>query len=672
MTRRIVLLLTVVLALTSACDQLLGPPTDDNPDDDPGDEQPIEDEPGNDEATWDDLLLPEDGASDMPLSVDLSWSEHPEFGDYTILLDTGTPPVTAAGSTTSTKFVAEALSYATEYFWQVVAGNGSETESSAIRSFTTIAAPAWAGLLAPFNGMQELGTTVTLEWAELDSATDYTVLLDTTDPPAAELGTTSSTSLAASGLAHDTTYFWAVRANDPAGDQTTTARSFTTAADEIIVYVSTLGSSEGSGSREDPLDSVADGIDAAVALADSPGDPVTVKVAEGTYDEQIFLDDGVSLFGGYDEATWQRDRSAHVTLLLNSAGAHTVNASADALIDGFTIRTYPAGGAPTESYEYAISISGADPTISNNIIVGGALGQQSRTVHIQSTANPTITGNTIIGSDYAATNSAVAISTAGSLSGTVTLSDNVIEAGVGTYATFALLFYSDNALIESSGNVYRVTDGTTTYGSFLADLSGAAPGTRFDGDTFELTLADSGDAPLFKLGGVPLAVTNSVFSLDRGSGAVEIITGSGTSDVQFINNSVVVTGEPTGTNALIDVHSSGWTIVNNIFHIDEGGSGSLDFIADGGYSPTVSHNFFYRNGEDLSGSTPGTNAVTSTDIDYLALADRNGGNLRLTASTPATITDGGTNTSGDGVTEDFDGTARTDGNYSIGAFEDQP
>src|SRR6266550_702111 len=70
---------------------------------------------------------------------------------------------------------------------------------------------------------------------------------------------------------------------------------------EDAIYVSPAGDDAANGTRAAPLKTIA----AALALADVSG-KTRVNVAQGTYPENVQLRSGISLFGGYEAATWTR------------------------------------------------------------------------------------------------------------------------------------------------------------------------------------------------------------------------------------------------------------------------------------------------------------------------------------------------------------------------------
>jgi len=99
----------------------------------------------------------------------------------------------------------------------------------------------------------------------------------------------------------------------------------------------------------------------------------TVRVCQGTYDENITLKEDVVLEGGWNEDLSQRDLSAHVTTIDGGEkGGWVVSGANNATLDGFTIRNggrIESEGAIIGGGIYCESTS---PTIVNNTIVANA------------------------------------------------------------------------------------------------------------------------------------------------------------------------------------------------------------------------------------------------------------------------------------------------------------
>lgn len=107
---------------------------------------------------------------------------------------------------------------------------------------------------------------------------------------------------------------------------------------DCSVFVNTaVGSDLNDGlMMDDPVATIERGME--IAATFSP--PRPVLVAEGTYAENVDLVSGVSIYGGYDDSTWERDIFLNETVIEGSE-ARTVRANnlAEAVeVDGFTIR----------------------------------------------------------------------------------------------------------------------------------------------------------------------------------------------------------------------------------------------------------------------------------------------------------------------------------------------
>ncbi len=137
---------------------------------------------------------------------------------------------------------------------------------------------------------------------------------------------------------------------------------------EDAIYVSPAGDDTGNGTRGAPLRT----INAALALADSFGTP-RVNVAAGTYAENVELRSGISLYGGYDPATWTRDPATFITTIGPAVTDTATAVHGDSVfgitIDGFTIRSGDAS-VPRQS-AFGILLTRSVATISGNHIISG-------------------------------------------------------------------------------------------------------------------------------------------------------------------------------------------------------------------------------------------------------------------------------------------------------------
>ncbi len=148
-------------------------------------------------------------------------------------------------------------------------------------------------------------------------------------------------------------------------------------------YVSVNGSDiTGDGSKSAPWASVTKAI---ASSAPSPADPAKIRIAQGTYSEEISLCAYVELYGGYEDTNWSRDTSAHQTAIQPpdpDTYDPTINAADHTRLDGLLIRNGSIG----------VNCDNASPIITDCRI------EQSKTAAIYVSgqdASPTITQNTI-------------------------------------------------------------------------------------------------------------------------------------------------------------------------------------------------------------------------------------------------------------------------------------
>ena len=177
------------------------------------------------------LRSPEDEAANQPLSQTLSWAYDSRAESYTLEVSTDNFATTVVSVSdlgfTDTTYALSSLEYETVYEWRVRSSNtygiGDTGEWSDIRSFTTRAAPtpdqpAKPVLESPANSASNQPRELTVEWAEADRATSYTVQVSDDNFSSLDVEeTVSSTSTTISELDFETTYKWRVIGHNEAG-----------------------------------------------------------------------------------------------------------------------------------------------------------------------------------------------------------------------------------------------------------------------------------------------------------------------------------------------------------------------------------------------------------------------------------------------------------------------
>jgi hypothetical protein len=177
------------------------------------------------------LLAPANGASGVSLQPVLSWNASSGATSYDVHFGTSSPPPLAA-STTGTSYVPGPLRVGTQYFWQIVARNGSDSNLSATWSFTTeVIAPEAPALSSPANGATSVLTTPVLAWSASLGADSYDVYID-----GSLVTNTQDTSYAPQTLTPDTAYSWSVVARNSAGSAPSPTWAFTTGAPPLGLH----------------------------------------------------------------------------------------------------------------------------------------------------------------------------------------------------------------------------------------------------------------------------------------------------------------------------------------------------------------------------------------------------------------------------------------------------
>jgi hypothetical protein len=135
------------------------------------------------------------------------------------------------------------------------------------------------------------------------------------------------------------------------------------------VFVAANGRPEGTGTKEDPVDSISLGL---VIAANQRA--TQVLVSQGSYDDQVFVVPGISLYGAYSRADgWARDFDAFESRINGRPRALVVqNINRATEVQGFTLAGANASAQGESSYAvYAIDIARNMFVLSNNLVIGG-------------------------------------------------------------------------------------------------------------------------------------------------------------------------------------------------------------------------------------------------------------------------------------------------------------
>ncbi|KAA3635628.1 MAG: hypothetical protein DWP97_04420, partial [Calditrichaeota bacterium] len=147
--------------------------------------------------------------------------------------------------------------------------------------------------------------------------------------------------------------------------------------DEVVVsiledaqhayYVSPSGDNGNSGTKASPFATIQYAID----YSNTEGAGADIYIAAGTYNESITLRTDVSLYGGFDAATWERNFTAHQSVIMGGNYAVYGNGTSLLTIDGMYIQSADANFSGGSSVGIALS-SAQGITITNNSIAAGA------------------------------------------------------------------------------------------------------------------------------------------------------------------------------------------------------------------------------------------------------------------------------------------------------------
>ncbi|MGA3051536.1 MAG: hypothetical protein ABSE00_06430 [Chitinispirillaceae bacterium] len=190
------------------------------------------------------LSAPSNGATNLPITVTLSWSSATSSvpTTYEVFVSTSATFSDVWTSSVSGTSAAPSCVSNTTYYWEVRVFDAQSNLGSwsGVWSFTT--APEVLGvptLSAPSDGAANQPTTVTLSWSSAASSvpTTYEVFISTSAAfDSVGTSSVSGTSAVASG-ANNTTYYWEVRVLDAQGNPGSWSGvwSFTTAPEALGV-----------------------------------------------------------------------------------------------------------------------------------------------------------------------------------------------------------------------------------------------------------------------------------------------------------------------------------------------------------------------------------------------------------------------------------------------------
>lgn len=305
------------------------------------------------------------------------------------------------------------------------------------------------------------------------------------------------------------------------------------------------------------------------AALDASGPGQEVWVAQGTYVENITLESGVGLYGGFagtETARDQRDWSANVTILDGNQAGSVVRSpggcTETTVVDGFTIRN----GSGTSTY-YGPSGGGiycydSSPTIMNNSVTGNSASYGGGIwceYSISNITHNTITNNTAVSGE--------------GLGGGIgcfylpptirdnTITGNAASLGGGIECDFCAPAITTNTIAVNTAS--RDGGGIDCYGS-----SATIAGNTITGNT------SSSGGGVFSRGGTP-TITNNLISANRGDGGGIYCDGPSATiaDNRIIGNTAPFAGGGGILSNYCEATIVDNTIADNSAEIEGGGGG---------------------------------------------------------------------------------------------------
>ena len=173
------------------------------------------------------LAYPDDGAAGLANALALRWRARSDTVTYHAQVSV-TPaferPVVDRQGLTAPFLCVDALTPGTTYYWRVRTGaGGAISDWSEVRRFTpgfAVTMPARPALDRPADGATDQPTAIELRWDTTPGACTYHVEM-ALDPDfllmVADLEGVADTAQDVTGLIHTYTYYWRVRATNPAG-----------------------------------------------------------------------------------------------------------------------------------------------------------------------------------------------------------------------------------------------------------------------------------------------------------------------------------------------------------------------------------------------------------------------------------------------------------------------
>ncbi|MHC4738551.1 MAG: beta strand repeat-containing protein, partial [Planctomycetota bacterium] len=170
---------------------------------------------------------PGNGATDVSVNADLSWSGGSGATSHDVYFGTSSPG-SFQGNQTATTFDTGTMSNDTTYYWRIDEVNAAGTTTGTVWNFTTIvAAPGQATNPGPADSATDVSVDADLSWTAGSGATSHDVYFGTTSPGSFQ-GNQTAITFDPGTMAYDTTYYWRIDEVNTTGTTTGNVWTFTT------------------------------------------------------------------------------------------------------------------------------------------------------------------------------------------------------------------------------------------------------------------------------------------------------------------------------------------------------------------------------------------------------------------------------------------------------------
>jgi hypothetical protein len=343
-----------------------------------------------------------------------------------------------------------------------------------------------------------------------------------------------------------------------------------------------LGDDDNPGTVDEPLQTIAQGIDNAAQI----GGGVTVYVADAIYAEDLLVVETVNLAGGYQcdntGCDWSRDAGACLTVLRPEDERGVVadeTITSHTTIDGFAIEG--KSGTAIGAGRAAFTVEGGSPNITNNCIVapdvtggtattGRSLGLRILTP-VNDEAGILVQGNRVDGGAAAVawSNGVVIEEGTSSALTPVHLAQNVVRGGSGTVVFGVLSYTAGPGSVFSQNDISGGEATVLTFGVRLAGGEVIVDANRVNVDADHLVAGQSSDPNVWS-GGVQVldasaTITNNfMYGANANASAALVLwhLASAGMSAEIVVNSNTLLGGFVAPAAPLNV-SSGLALVRN-------------------------------------------------------------------------------------------------------------